>query len=208
MADLTAVHARVSPRDLFTLPIVGWCALRPDKTAAAYVVTRLHEEANKYLGTVKLVRLPEPRSDTSPATIELTNGSARDLAPQWSSDGSSVFFLSDRSGRVQLWRVASAGGQPAALPELPGTIAEFAVSPAGRYVAAVATPADNKEKIVNQGWRRITRIRYRSDGPGYLDDFPQLWLIDLQTGSARALTSGTGVVAGPAWSHDGTRLAF
>jgi dipeptidyl aminopeptidase/acylaminoacyl peptidase len=208
VADLTAVHARVSPRDLFTLPIVGWCALRPDKTAAAYVVTRLHEEANKYLGTVKLVRLPEPRSDTSPATIELTNGSARDLAPQWSSDGSSVFFLSDRSGRVQLWRVASAGGQPAALPELPGTIAEFAVSPAGRYVAAVATPADNKEKIVNQGWRRITRIRYRSDGPGYLDDFPQLWLIDLQTGSARALTSGTGVVAGPAWSHDGTRLAF
>ena len=35
-----------------------------------------------------------------------------------------------------------------------------------------------------------------------------IWMLDLETGAARRLTSGAGVDARPRWSPDGTRLAF
>jgi hypothetical protein len=32
--------------------------------------------------------------------------------PSWSRDGSKIYFLSDRTGRQEIWRVAANGGQP------------------------------------------------------------------------------------------------
>jgi dipeptidyl aminopeptidase/acylaminoacyl peptidase len=207
MADLIASKARVGPHDLYTLPITGWCALNPARTAVAYAVTRLNEEANAYRCSIKLLQVPV-QAATSAMPVALTDGAARDQAPQWSFDGSKLFFLSDRSGRMQVCQVLASGGEVTSLPELPGNVSEFAVSPAGKYVAAIATPTKNKEAIEQRGWRRIRRIRYRSDGPGYLDDYPQLWLLDLQESSAHPLTDGSGFVAGVAWSSDGSNVTF
>jgi dipeptidyl aminopeptidase/acylaminoacyl peptidase len=212
VADLIGSKAHVGPRDLYSLPITGWCALNPARTAVAYAVTKLHEEANAYRGCIKVLQLPaqgaKVQAPASPMPLALTDWTARDQAPQWSCDGSRLFFLSDRSGRMQLYQVSATGGEVTSLPEVPGNVSEFAVSPAGRYLAAIATPTTNKEAIEQRGWRRITRIRYRSDGPGYLDDYPQLWLLDLQDDSACPLTDGSGFVAGVAFSPDGAHLTF
>jgi dipeptidyl aminopeptidase/acylaminoacyl peptidase len=40
-------------------------------------------------------------------------------SPQWSSDGASIVFLSDRSGRPDVYRVPRAGGEPVALTAIP-----------------------------------------------------------------------------------------
>ncbi len=213
MADLAETRERLGPRDLYSLPIVGWCAVHPQHSAVAYVVTRLDEEANAYRGSIRTVAIPDERAilqspTTGPTGAILTKGSARDQAPQWSVDGKKIFFLSDRGGSMQLWAIDPAGGDTTALPALPGNVSEFAVSPDGSRIAAIATPTQNKDEIERRGWRRITRMRYRADGPGYLDDKPQIWLIDLKARSAKQITDGSGFVAGVAWNQKGTSLAF
>jgi len=213
MADLARTRGTLGPRDLYSLPIVGWCALHPERTSLAYVVTRLDEEANAYRGSVRLLLIDPGRLDSRPLQFRedakvLTPGNARDQAPQWSADGKKIFFLSDRAGSTQLWAIDPDGGDATALPILPGNVSEFAVAPNGSYIAAIATPTQNKDEIERRGWRRITRLRYRADGPGYLDDKPQIWLFDLAAESAKQITDGSGFVAGVAWNPKGTSVAF
>jgi len=103
----------VHPRHLYALPIVGGCALDPSKTLVAYVVTSPDETSNGYRGRIKVVKLADGE------IRELTHGTARDGTPQWSADGSSLFFSSDRGGSTQLWQIYLGGGEPKPLPEVP-----------------------------------------------------------------------------------------
>jgi dipeptidyl aminopeptidase/acylaminoacyl peptidase len=162
----------------------------------------MDESANAYRGSVRVLHL------ASLETRAYTHGTARDGAVRWSADGSGLFFTSDRSGSTQLWRVNREGGDPVALPSLPGNVSAFAVSPDGAHIAAMTVPTTKREEVERRGWRRIVRLRYRADGPGYFDDLPELWLIDLRAGTTRAVTDGRGFVSSPAWSPDGRTLAF
>ena len=42
----------------------------------------------------------------------LTEGPASAARPAWSSDGRWIYFRSDRSGAMQIWRIAAEGGTP------------------------------------------------------------------------------------------------
>jgi dipeptidyl aminopeptidase/acylaminoacyl peptidase len=201
MADVSARRVSATPRDLLTLPVVGSCALHPARTHVAYSLTVMDEEANAYRGSIHCLRLDGDAQ-------QLTQGTARDQSPAWSARGDAIFFISDRSGKAQLWQVPAGGGEPVALAALSGNVSEFAVSPDGVHLAAVVTPTSNKEAIEGLGYRRITRLRYRSDGAGYLDDRPQVWLLELACGRTQQITGGSGFVAGLSWSADGTALAF
>lgn len=193
---------RISPAQLFRLPVVSGAARDRDGRRVAYVRTLPDETANAYRGSIRVHDL-----QTGSTTI-LTRGGARDVSPAWSLDGTRVFFVSDRTGTMQVWCIECAGGEPYALPAIDGAVSDFAVAPTGRFIAAVATSQRGAREVEARGWRRITRQRYRADGIGYHDCLPQLWLIDLERASSRALTEGSGFVAGPAWSPDGARLAY
>ncbi|MBV8597177.1 MAG: PD40 domain-containing protein, partial [Candidatus Eremiobacteraeota bacterium] len=199
---MARVVDRVTARHLYTLPVVGGCALDRSRSRMAYCVTTMDEAVNAYRGSVCVLDL------ASNATHTYTHATARDSTVRWSADGASLFFISDRSGSTQLWRVDASGGEPVALPALPGNVSAFSVSPNGTHIAAITVPTKNREEVERRGWRRITRIRYRADGPGYFDDLPELWLVDLGTGTTRAITDGQGFVGSPAWSPDGRTLAF
>ncbi len=47
--------------------------------------------------------------DTKVATC-LTDGTSNSLAPRWSADGQKIYFLSDRSGSMQVWEMDASGG--------------------------------------------------------------------------------------------------
>lgn len=199
---MTPRTTALTANDLFTLPIVSDCALHPAKHSVAYTVSVADRAANKYNGSIRVVRLSDG------VVREFTDGRHRDFAPQWSADGERLFFLSDRSGTLQLWSIEVSGGEPQALAPIHGNVAQFAISPDGIHIAAVATTDAINHTVEERGWRRITRIRYRADGIGYLDDVPRIWLVNLVEQSVRALTDGSGFCGAPAWSPDGGRLAF
>ncbi|MYF17417.1 MAG: S9 family peptidase [Gemmatimonadetes bacterium] len=53
------------------------------------------------------------------------------------------------------------------------------------------------------------RVRYRDDEGGWRGDaFSQLFLVDVVTGEAEQITDGEGDYGAPAWSPDGSRIAF
>jgi Tol biopolymer transport system component/C-terminal processing protease CtpA/Prc len=49
-------------------------------------------------------------ADAPAAWRALTNGGAKDLWPMWAGDGTSLFFMSDRSGAENIWQLATAAG--------------------------------------------------------------------------------------------------
>jgi Tol biopolymer transport system component len=66
----------------------------------------------------------DPRGDS---LVQVTNDAATDWNPIWSPDGKYLYFVSDRSGGMQLWRVAidEQAGQALSAPELVPTPSAF-----------------------------------------------------------------------------------
>ena len=56
----------------------------------------------------------------------------------------------------------------------------------------------------------MDKLRFKSDGDGYLSDTARahLYVLDVATGKAEILTSGQYEESGPAWSPDGRSIAF
>jgi len=63
--------------------------------------------------------------------VRLTDHEASDVNGRWMPDGS-VVFLSSRSGSMQVWQVAAAGGEARQLTKLPVDVSNLAVFPDGK----------------------------------------------------------------------------
>ena len=133
-------------------------------------------------------------------------------SPAWSADGHVLAFL--RSGATgeatQLW-VSEGGAPPRKVSDLPAGISRYTLAPDGRSAIAVsevganisATPPAIPAPIV------ITRFAAREDYRGWLDDRrTQLFRIDIASGAATQITHGDFDVDLPAFSPDGTQIAF
>ena len=89
---------------------LGETTLSPDGKTVVYGVTVVDAERNKsytnlYAQTV---------GDT--VATRLTCGNHKDLNARFSPDGKSLYFLSDRSGSLQLWKMDADGGHPSPMP--------------------------------------------------------------------------------------------
>ncbi|MDP1736290.1 MAG: S9 family peptidase [Caulobacter sp.] len=153
--------------------------------------------------------------------VDWASGEARQLtrtpkasewAPAFSADGRWLVFLGDGDGDddTQLWRMPARGGRPKQVSRLPGGISDFSLSPDGQKAVVVAetggpqaNAAGTTPPIV------IDRFWFKEDGRGHLDTRrQQLFIVDLRTGKAKALTSGDFDHWLPSWSADGRSIAF
>ena len=58
-----------------------------------------------------LVKGVEPAATGAPAYSQITSGGAKSSWPMWSGDGSTLYFVSDRSGHQNLWSRTVSGGE-------------------------------------------------------------------------------------------------
>jgi len=65
----------------------------------------------------------------------MTSHPGADFNPRWSPDGEYVWFLSSRSGSVQVWRIRTGGGEARPVTDLPLDVGNLLVSPAGTHIA-------------------------------------------------------------------------
>lgn len=129
-----ALGRGLSPQDLASLSRLSDPQVAPDGSAVAFVVSETNLEANRRRSDVWLLDLTRP--DARPR--RLTNDASNDSAPQWSADGEFVYFLSSRSGAIQVWRMRPGGGRARQVTDYPVDVANLLAAPQGSRIAFTA----------------------------------------------------------------------
>lgn len=166
--------------------------------------------------------------------VRLTDDAELDWCPRWSPDGRWLYFLSNRSGMNNLWRlpVDRGSGRPTGEPEpvnLPGPdIRHFAFAPEGHGI--VFTTVNQSQNLLRMPFDPVAK---RPTGPaepvvtgrlvvhsysvapdgsslafvlsGVRED---LYVIGIDGAGLRRLTDDPFRDRGPSWTDDGQRLLF
>lgn len=119
-------------RDHYRVAVAGAPAVSPDGARVAVAVTRYDFDAGTSWSNLWLLG-----SDGS-GLRQMTRGEHFDSDPQFSPDGKSLLFVSDRSGEGQLWTMPVDGGEPWQLTKFPPGVSAPRFSPDGKYLAVTS----------------------------------------------------------------------
>jgi dipeptidyl aminopeptidase/acylaminoacyl peptidase len=203
----------MKPHDLAQLRVPSTPTVSPDGRTACYALTRIDLEEDAYRSQLWVVP-----TDGSAPPRQLTQGE-RDAAPQYSPDGRWIAFLRSTDGKPpQLHVMPVDGGEPRRIGEHTLGVAAVTWSPDSTRIAYVArVPEEGRygtdEDVTpdKEPGRRITTRKYRIDGVGYtIDRRPHVFVVDALAEDAEAeqLTRGDYDHGLPAWSPDGSLIAF
>jgi dipeptidyl aminopeptidase/acylaminoacyl peptidase len=138
----------------------------PDGTRLAYLVSSYRWDA---LPRVRVVDV------ATGSTREITPAEKSERSPQWSPDGSTLAFLSNRGGKTQVYVVPAAGGEATALTAQRFGVERFHWSPDGHSIAFLA----KDDSALNEG-----------SGPQVADleaNLARLWNLDVKSKVTRSL---------------------
>jgi dipeptidyl aminopeptidase/acylaminoacyl peptidase/CubicO group peptidase (beta-lactamase class C family) len=194
------VTRRLRIDDLTELAVPEQPVLSPDGSQLAYVLRTTDAEADRTLRSLWRI----PASGGTPQ--QLTRGDA-DSTPVWSPDGSHLAFLRAKDGPAQLWLLPAAGGEPEQLTTLPLGAGAPKWSPDGTRIAFSAPVAT--ENMTEHGPIATERLDYQADGAGWLRSIRKhVHVLEVASKACRQATEGDWHAGDPAWSPDGTKLAF
>jgi len=159
----------------------------------------------------------------APRAVTSTGSAA--WSPGWSDDGRVLYFLSDRSGKSQLWKLPlDAYGEAMQVTTLDRGVDSLDFSPDRSklllsFRGSAPPPAEDawkqqkdspEQKKPAQPWV-ITRLHFKEDaGDGYLtgDAGDHLYVHDVNSKSLNQLTSGRYSESDADWSPDGRSIVF
>jgi dipeptidyl aminopeptidase/acylaminoacyl peptidase len=192
--------------DLYNLIFVADPNISPDGISVAWVATTVDRDNNGYKSSIWIAP-----SDGSDDPYRFTGGKGKDTSPRWSPDGAHIAFLSDRSGKNQIWVIPSDGGEAWQITDGPNAASEIGWMPDGTgiYYTTKVEPEEEKDNgKPKSDTRVITTLRYKADGEGFLDGKRRhVFVAGINGGEPRALTSGDFDCNQPAISPDGRYLA-
>jgi len=207
----------VTVDDYFRLGEVEDPRISPDGRWIAYTVTTQDLEADESSSRIWMV--PAAGGDPIPLSAEGEDTSS----PRWSSDGKYLGFLSSRNeGKTQVWTLYREGGEAVKRTDTAQGVESFEWSPDGKKLLLVMRDPKPEELEAKQAEEKgetfeektpppwvVTRQQFKMDYVGYLDSRrTHLYVFDLATEVIKQITSGDFDDSEPAWSADGTRIAF
>ncbi|MCA9253910.1 MAG: PD40 domain-containing protein, partial [Phycisphaerales bacterium] len=151
----------------------------------------------------------------------LTSSQDSQGSPRFSPDGKRLAYMSVADGSAQLYVRWLDTGQEAKLTQLPRSPGGLTWSPDGKHIAFSMFVPDSPEPFVKMPdkpkgaeWAEpakvISKLKYRSDGSGYLEDgYTHLFIVSAEGGTPHQVTSGDfNHNASPVWTPDGHSLIF
>lgn len=210
----------ITLEDFWSLKTVADPQPSPDGKSVAYVVGSYDEQRNKAHSAIWLASL------SSGQARQLTSGESQDMQPRWSPDGAQLAFVSTRhEEKPQIFIMQVDGGEAKRLTAVADGATTPLWSPDGRSLCYSSSPETEMQRVPQEtAWleahaevdkkgarlRRQSRLVSRFDARGYIDRRSHLFLLNLDEPEAepRQLTSGDFDAALPAWSPDGSLIAF
>ncbi|MBZ5621180.1 MAG: S9 family peptidase [Acidobacteriia bacterium] len=197
--------------------------ISPDGKWVAYTVSSVDVAADKSDTDVWMA------SWDGKQQLRLTSSPESENAPRWSPDGRYLSFLSGRPGKArgtQVWLLDRSGGEAQQFTDVKGRISSYDWSSDSKrllLVMADREPGEPDDERPNAGGGAgaggagakapkpivIDRYKFKQDVVGYLTQRPpRLYLYDVATKKAEALTAETLEAGSPTWSPDGRWIAF
>jgi dipeptidyl aminopeptidase/acylaminoacyl peptidase len=139
--------------------------------------------------------------------IQLTRGDKSSTSPKWSPDGRWLGFVSSRSGKANVWRLNTGGGEAEMITDEKGGVSSFEWSPDGQFIAFLMTDpkseADEKADKEKRDWRTLDENVKMA----------RLYVAPVEKDkdgkrTSRRLTSADFNVNEFSWSPDGRTIAF
>jgi dipeptidyl aminopeptidase/acylaminoacyl peptidase len=201
--------------DLARIRTVSDPAISPDGAWVSYTVTTVDTVRDRRQSDVWMTSWDGAR------TVRLTSSPESEHGAQWSPDGRWLAFLSERgdpSDVGQLWLLDRSGGEAERVTAFRGGVTDYSWAPDGkRLVLVVGDPsADSASADTGAAGPQkrpapivLDRFQFKRDEDGYLDRRRKhLYLFDLASRHSDVLTSGQQDDLMPAWSPDGSAIAF
>ena len=193
-----------------TVVRVGDPAIAPDGRTAVIVVSRTN--------------MAENRSDAELVLVEIATKTQRVLSsrrgvtmPIWSPDGSALAFLASVEGRAQVFVLPMSGGEARQVTVSPTGVQTYSWRPDGRGFAYAALDEPAKKEGEDR-FNRAFEIQHNSFLQLEAPVPSHLWVVPLDTGTARRVTSGSWSLPityapgapppPPSWSPDGRTIAI
>ncbi len=195
--------------DLLTLKIVSDPQISPDGSLIAFCIQQCNAGENTTSNAIWLV---DSAAGKKGVPRQITNGEDHDTTPRWSPDGSTLAFLSDRTGTQQIYLLPMNAGEAQQFSFLSQGVAEYSWRPDGQLILAHSYWKPQDEHAATPPTDHITSIYTRLDNQWDAQGHShgrhkQLWLLPLE-GSVQRITSEPVDIEQSCWSPDGQQIVF
>src|SRR5215207_6056390 len=211
-ADAQAKPTKLTLESYFDLEDVQDPQLSPDGKRVIYTRRWVDKLNDKWESSLWIMN-----ADGSRSRHLLDGANAK-----WSPDGNRIAYLAKgEPAGTQIWvRFMDGEAAPTQITRLTETPADVEWSPDGKSLAfrmlvvqkddwRVGMPAAPKGAKWVEPPRIVTRVKYRADRQGYVDDgFRQIFVVPAEGGTATQVTTGAFEAGEPEWTRDGKALVF
>ncbi len=211
---MSQVSNKLEMLDIFDLEYISDPRISPDGQQIIYTRNFKDIMTDKNLSNLWIINFDGTQNRP------LTTGKQNDRSARWSHDGSKVVYLSNKSGKTELYLRWMDSGEERVLANTPKTPSNIRWSPDDKYLAfnmfvARANPSPIKmpQKPAGAKWnsppKYVDNLNWRRDGVGELPSGnQQLFTIPISGGTPRQITEGPYNHSNAVWSPDGSHLYF